>query len=350
MLNLPGKRASILPPTLPKSRFNPVTKIIAYPVKVVIESFVRQSSLAIQPVSAADLIAMERRRQQQQEAIQVQLGHPRRMNLQGFAIPYDPILGGAGRGIDPRLGVNGGVPGVPIEGMVPGDMVTLPVEPPHPSGFVEPFPDLPLVGPGGLPPDTLITETDTEEEIAISLTPPVAPAPKITTQIADQVISGVLPVTPDATQIVVPAPISPALPRPGPPAPVVPVTPAPIIPTGPPTYTFKDISGHVVFNIENKSMNTMPLTVLVSARIGDHELIRVTKRTRLMPLKTRQFRAAYILEGDQSELVRSIKGDLTGGAFPEAVNVTVDAVIQWHLFRNSVSQTLAVPLETEATF
>jgi len=199
-----------------------------------------------------------------------------------------------------------------------GDLVTIPVQP-----------------------DVEITETDVEEDASFTQFAPVSPGPSITTSIADQIISGGgLVATPDASTSIV-------APGPGGTQPIE----APVLTTGPTTYTYKDIQGCVIFNLENKSMNPMPLSALVSARVGDVELVRTNFKTRLMPLKAKQFRADFILEGDQSALVKALKGDLTGNtAFPEAVNVTLDAVVQWHLFRNSVSQTLAVPLETLATF
>jgi len=219
-------------------------------------------------------------------------------------------------------GVNGGGSGGGIGGLVdPGDMVTIPVLP-----------------------DVEIIETDTEEDVATTTTSPIAQAgPTLisTTSIAEAIFGNGVAVTPDASSQIV---------RPGPGG-TQPTLPSISIPTGPTTYTYKDIVGCVVFNVENKSMNPMPTSVLVSTRIGDVELTRANFQTRMPPLKAKQFRSDFILEGDQSALVKAIKGDLTGNtSFPEAVTVTLDAVIQWHLFRNSVSQTLAVPLETEATF
>ena len=320
MFSLLGNRASILPPTLPKSGLNPVTKIIAYPVKVVIDSFVRESSLMIAAISAKDLRAQEILRQQRATQAHPLGVRSRIMSLQTMTAPpaglhpgySDPNWSGELLAPAPSGG-DGAAPG----GLA--DMVYLPVEP-----------------------DTPITETDLEE-VVIEPISPVATPPKVTTQIADQIISGGgIAVTPDASASIV---------RPGPALTITPGVPvAPTITTGPTTYTYKDLKGHVVFNIENKSMNQMPFSALVSVRIGEVELVRTNFKTRLMPLKTKQFKSEFILEGDQSALVKAIKGDLTASAFPEAVVITIDAVIQWHMFRNSVTQTLTVPLETGSTF
>jgi hypothetical protein len=347
MLNF-GKRASILPPTLPKSGMNPVTNIIAYPVQVVIESFVRQSSLQVQKANTAQLIQQQKNWQQRVDAIPAQMGlqsanapnvtpprgvlermaqapkmkHPMRlrMGLATFEAAALPGADPASRTTSlPNGGGVGGVPGGDQGGFDPFE-VAIPVEP-----------------------DTPITETDTEEDAVTTQAAPVSPAPSVTTQIADAIIggNGIAP-TPDAGGSIV-------APGPGGTQPTVPT--APSLVTGPATYTYSDIKGYVMFNVENKGMNQMPLSLLVSARIGEVELTRSNFKTRLMPMKARQFKSEFVLEGDHSALIKAIKGDLTGDtAFPETVNVTVDAVVQWHLFRNSVSQTLGVPLKTNASF
>ena len=324
MFNMSRKRASILPPTLPKSGLNPVTKIVAYPVKVVIDSFIREGGQAFQQVSTKDLLAQQRQLIQQMDAVPAQAALGRRqrpvwMGLQTFEAAALPGYSQSSRSPTGALTPNGGGSGGGSGGGV--------------------IPSLPVYTP--VLPDTIITETDTEEDTSISRVAPPKPAPSITTSIADQIISGGgLYVTPDAGGSII-------APGPGGTQPIE----APTITTGPTTYTYKDIQGYVLFNIENKSMNPMPLSALVSARIGDTELVRTNFQTRLMPLKTKQFKSDFILQGDQSALVKAIKGDLTGNTpFPEAVTITLDAVVQWHLFRNSVSATLAVPLGTEATF
>jgi hypothetical protein len=319
MFNILGSRARLMPPTMPKTRFNPVSKITVAPVALEIKGVETVTQLQqAEPTSPA-------------------------LSLQGYSqqsYMYQPgVLGRLPPGARGRMA---------LQTMTGGQLIA-PVLPngggggsPEGGGGILPEPDvtIPFESNG-----TEVLETDYDDEMAI--TPEPLPEGSIESQeeagkhlitpsLWEQVIAGgamqqTVPV-PDASMDVAQA---------------VDVAQegmtgyeGSIIPSETvlePSMSYRDLVGAITFNVCNHNLQPMNIDVLVSAMYGEWELMRTSIRAQLGPKKSHQYIAEFTVVGDVTDLWETLRND----ANPR---LTLDAVVQWRAFRVSTSSTKLVQL------